>query len=157
MIAVSKPSGAPLIRGQGSDTSPKTLREELLNGETFLQDCPRLNRIQATSTKAVRACMRRVAGCAMPTGFVGHAGATGLTFHLDRSVGLIKALSPIEASTKRSCAFEGDLNVGLKRSEATAFLENDSSSASRFTAGAFEIFILGQSGGAPGTLGGLLH
>ena len=33
----------------------------------------------------------------------------------------------------------------------------DSSSASRFTAGAFEIVILGQSGGAPGTLGSFIN
>ena len=36
------------------------------------------------------ACIRRVAGCATPTGSAGHAGATAnlkLTFHLDHSVG----------------------------------------------------------------------
>src|SRR5262249_42234227 len=51
---------------------------------------PRLNRIQATSTRGVRARIRRVAGCATPTGSVGHAGATAnpkLTFHLDHSAG----------------------------------------------------------------------
>src|SRR5262245_37589551 len=51
---------------------------------------PRLNRIQATSTRGVRARIRRVAGCAPPTGFAGHAGATAnlkLTFHLDHSAG----------------------------------------------------------------------
>jgi hypothetical protein len=51
---------------------------------------PRLNRIQATSTRGVRACIRRVAGCATPTGSAGHAGATAklkLTFHLDHSAG----------------------------------------------------------------------
>src|SRR5262245_19383233 len=49
---------------------------------------PRLNRIQATSTRGVRARIRRVAGCATPTGSAGHAGATAnleLTFHLDHS------------------------------------------------------------------------
>src|SRR5262249_54515395 len=51
---------------------------------------PRLNRIQATSTRGVRARIRRVAGCAKPTGSAGHAGATAnlkLTFHLDHSAG----------------------------------------------------------------------
>src|SRR5262245_33718317 len=51
---------------------------------------PRLNRIQATSTRGVRARIRRVAGCAPPTGSAGHASATAhlkLTFHLDHSVG----------------------------------------------------------------------
>jgi hypothetical protein len=37
---------------------------------------PRLNRIQAPSTRGVRACICRVAGCATPTGSAGHAGAT---------------------------------------------------------------------------------
>src|SRR5262245_20285766 len=49
-----------------------------------------LNRIQATSTRGVRARIRRVAGCATATGSAGHAGATAnlkLTFHLDHSVG----------------------------------------------------------------------
>src|SRR6516165_2205368 len=51
---------------------------------------PRLDRIQATSTRGVRARIRRVAGCATPTGSAGHAGATAnlkLTFHLDHSAG----------------------------------------------------------------------
>src|SRR6516162_3092205 len=51
---------------------------------------PRLNRIQATSTRGVHARIRRVAGCATPTGSAGHAGATAnleLTFHLDHSAG----------------------------------------------------------------------
>src|SRR5262249_29204947 len=50
---------------------------------------PRLNRIQTTSTRGVRARIRRLA-CATPTGFAGHAGATAnlkLTFHLDHSAG----------------------------------------------------------------------
>jgi len=42
----------------------------------LLQDRPRLNRTLATSTRAVRARIRHVAGCAMPTGSVGNAGAT---------------------------------------------------------------------------------
>jgi hypothetical protein len=44
----------------------------------------------ATSTRGVRARIRRVAGCAPPTGSAGHAGATAnlkLTFHLDHSAG----------------------------------------------------------------------
>src|SRR5262249_4565119 len=56
---------------------------------------PRLNRIQATSTRGVHARIRRVAGCATPTGFAGHAGATAnlkLTFHLDHSTGADQTL-----------------------------------------------------------------
>jgi transposase InsO family protein len=77
------------------------LHDELLNGESFytLREAPiviesqhdqasRIDRIQATSTRGVRACIRRVAGCATPTGSAGHAGATAnlkLTFQLDHS------------------------------------------------------------------------
>src|SRR5437016_3723362 len=49
-----------------------------------------LARLQATSTRGVPARLRRVAGCATPTGSAGHAGATAnlkLTFHLDHSAG----------------------------------------------------------------------
>src|SRR6267378_8267096 len=51
---------------------------------------PRLTWIQATSAGGVRARLRRVAGCATPSGSAGHAGETAnlkLTFHLDHSVG----------------------------------------------------------------------
>src|SRR5262249_10055654 len=50
----------------------------------------RLTWIQATSTGGVRARLRRVAGCATPSGSAGHAGETAnfkLTFHLDHSAG----------------------------------------------------------------------
>src|SRR5438874_8289498 len=53
----------------------------------------RLNRIQATSTRGVRARIRRVAGCATQTGSAGHAGATAnvkLTFHWTTQRGLIR-------------------------------------------------------------------
>jgi putative transposase len=75
------------------------LRDELLNGEIFytlreaqivIDQAPRLNRIQATCARGVRACIRRVAGCAAPTGSASHADATAnlkLTFHLDHSAG----------------------------------------------------------------------
>jgi hypothetical protein len=49
-----------------------TLREELLNGEIFYK----IVHASIGSTRAVRARIRHVAGCAMPTGSVGHAGAT---------------------------------------------------------------------------------
>src|SRR5215471_4074846 len=48
--------------------------------------------IQATSTGGVRARLRRVAGCATPSGSAGHADETAnlkLTFHLDTQQGLI--------------------------------------------------------------------
>jgi hypothetical protein len=54
-----------------------------------------LTRLQATSTRGVRARVRRVAGCATSTGFAGHAGATAnlkLTFHPDHSVGANQVL-----------------------------------------------------------------
>src|SRR6516164_4691717 len=51
--------------------------------------------LQATSTRGVPACIRRVAGCATPTGSAGHPGATAnlkLTFHLDHSAGADQSL-----------------------------------------------------------------
>jgi transposase InsO family protein len=72
------------------------LRDELLNGEIFytLREAQIAIEIQATSTRGVRARIRRVAGCATPTGSAGHAGATAnlkLTFHLDHSAGADRA------------------------------------------------------------------
>src|SRR2546430_15342701 len=69
----------------GNSTNSRELAPPLQHDQP-----PRLNRIQATSTRGVRACIRRVAGCATPTGSAGHAGATAnlkLTFHLDHSAG----------------------------------------------------------------------
>src|SRR5262249_421272 len=66
---------------------------------------PRLNRIQATSTRGVRARIRRVAGCATPTGSAGHAGATAnlkLTFHLDHSAGAVHSSSSQALSSSDS-------------------------------------------------------
>src|SRR5262245_46586478 len=54
----------------------------------------RIARIQAACTGGICPCLRRVAGCATPTGSAGHAGATArlkLTFHLDHSVGANQA------------------------------------------------------------------
>src|SRR6516165_499234 len=50
----------------------------------------RIARIQAASTGGICPCLRRVAGCATPTGSASHASATAslkLTFHLDYPVG----------------------------------------------------------------------
>src|SRR5262245_7027951 len=50
----------------------------------------RIGWIQAASTGGICPCLRRVAGCATPTGSAGHASAAAspkLTFHLDHSVG----------------------------------------------------------------------
>src|SRR5215831_18251386 len=71
---------------------------------------PRLNRIQATSTRGVRARIRRVAGCAPPTGSAGHASATAhlkLTFHLDHSVGANQTLvrRPLKDTAKLPYTF----------------------------------------------------
>src|SRR5437660_7531074 len=68
---------------------------------------PRLNRIQATSSRGVRACIRRVAGCATPTGSVGHAGATAnlkLTFQLDHSAGADHTVAVAQENRNRSVA-----------------------------------------------------
>src|SRR6266487_202603 len=69
----------------------------------------RLNLIQATSTRGVCVCIRRVAGCATPTGAAGHAGATAnhkLTFHLDHSEGADQL-----ASTKSACGYLNERGV----------------------------------------------
>src|SRR5262249_39462448 len=76
----------------------------------LLQDRPRLNRIQATSTRAVRGRLRYTDRLRWPR------WRNGLTFHLDRSAGLIKALSPMGDRQSALCAFEAGL-------DATAILE----------------------------------
>src|SRR5262249_34406756 len=110
-LSVSRPltsRGANLGRTATSRASTPCLRDEAAQRRIFytlretrivIESCrrhyntirpPRLNRIQATSTRGVRARLRRVAGCATPTGSAGHAGATAnlkLTFHLDHSAG----------------------------------------------------------------------
>src|SRR6266567_2360255 len=56
-----------------------------------------LARLPATCTRGVPARLRRVAGCATPTGSAGHAGATAnlkLTFHLDHSAGADHKCAP---------------------------------------------------------------
>src|SRR5262245_61421818 len=61
----------------------------------------RIARIQAACTGGICPCLRRVAGCATPTGSAGHAGATArlkLTFHLDHSVGANQYLPICAAS-----------------------------------------------------------
>ena len=81
------------------------LRDELLDGEIFYS--LREARIVIESWRrhyntirpyaSLGYCLRRVAGCATPTGSAGHAGATAslkLTFHLDHSVGLITTHRP---------------------------------------------------------------
>jgi hypothetical protein len=74
------------------------LRDELLDGEIFYS--LREARIVIESWRrhyntirpyaSLGYCLRRVAGCATPSGSAGHASATAslkLTFHLDHSVG----------------------------------------------------------------------
>src|SRR5262249_18736456 len=66
----------------------------------------RLNRIQAASAGGVRACIRRVAGCATPTGSAGHAGATAnlkLTFHLDHSAGADQEVAVCCSNASERC------------------------------------------------------
>ena len=67
------------------DIDPK---RELLHFARGPNQAARIARIQAAST--VCPCLRRVAGCATPTGSADHANATAclkLTFQLDHSVG----------------------------------------------------------------------
>src|SRR5438034_2141421 len=57
-----------------------------------------LARLQATSTRGVPARIRRVAGCATPTGSAGHAGAMAnlkLTFQPDHSAGADQVSHPL--------------------------------------------------------------
>ena len=84
------------------------LRDELLDGEIFytLREAqivieswrrhfntirPHASaRLQATSPRGVRACIRRVAGCATSTSFASHASTEAgleLTLHLDHPMG----------------------------------------------------------------------
>src|SRR5262245_25975511 len=81
-------AGAPPWSSVSGSAAPDRHRE--LATPLQHDQAPRLNRIQATSTRGVRARIRRVAGCATPTGSAGHAGATAnlkLRFHLDHSAG----------------------------------------------------------------------
>jgi hypothetical protein len=62
------------------------------DGEIFytLREAQIVAPVQAASTGGICPCLRRVAGCATPTGSAGHASVTAslkLTFHLDHSVG----------------------------------------------------------------------
>jgi len=47
---------------------------ESFGDATTTRSAPRLNLIPATSTRGVRARIRRMAGCATPTGSAGQAG-----------------------------------------------------------------------------------
>src|SRR5262249_29501453 len=90
------------------------LRDELLDGEIFysLREArivieswrrhyntirPHASLGYKPSTGGVRARLRRVAGCATPSGSAGHAGETAnfkLTFHLDHSAGADQSSRP---------------------------------------------------------------
>src|SRR5262249_40454564 len=148
MIAVSKPSGAPLIRPHSSgptrgmsltsrktvwarsDKSLRTLREELLNGESFYKiahasigHSPLAPELFVPAFATWRAALCRPAPLAtlaqrlnIPPGPLSQADQSSVAD---------------ETSTNRSCAFEDGLNVGLKRSEATAVLEGQAERAGR--------------------------
>src|SRR5262249_46949913 len=78
----------------------------------------RLTWIQATSTGGVRARLRRVAGCATPSGSAGHAGETAnfkLTFHLDHSAGADH--SCVRVPTTRLPASQAAVRVGQRTHE----------------------------------------
>src|SRR5262249_13287858 len=65
----------------------------------------RIARIQAANTGGICPCLRRVAGCATPTGCAGHASAAAslkLTFHLDHSVGANQYSTAISTSLNAS-------------------------------------------------------
>jgi len=90
-----------LRRFNCADVAPRSASGHLLRAAQIIIEswqrhyntAARLTRIQAASTGGVHACIRRVAGCATPTGSAGHAGAKSnlkLTFHPDHSVGPIR-------------------------------------------------------------------
>src|SRR6185369_13085512 len=79
-------------------------------------------RLQATSPRGVRACIRRVAGCATSTGFAGHASTEAgleLTFHLDHPMGSHQAKSD-STSQEASIALKGGSGLLLFRSRTKA-------------------------------------
>ena len=73
-----------LRRFNCADVAPRSASGHLLRAaqitieswQRHYNTAARLTRIQAASTGGVHACIRRVAGCATPTGSAGHAGAT---------------------------------------------------------------------------------
>src|SRR5262249_6935974 len=72
------------------------------------------------------ACIRRVAGCATPTGSAGHAGATAslkLTFHLDHSVGANQSylLDDFDVDPETKCV----LGVALEKTRVSLGLADD--------------------------------
>src|SRR6516225_5653124 len=78
--------GSTYRRGNSVQTTAATSLAAALQHD----QAARIARIQAASTGGICPCLRRVAGCATPTGSTGHAGATAslkLTFHLAHSVG----------------------------------------------------------------------
>src|SRR5262249_24758306 len=82
-------------------------------------------RLQATSTRGVRARLRRVAGCATSTGFAGHAGATAnlkLTFHPDHSVGANQCKNlPVTTTRLPGSECSGAVLVSADRKESPEF------------------------------------
>src|SRR5262249_7462210 len=117
------------------------LRDELLDGEIFypLREArivieswrrhyntirPHASLGYKPSTGGVRARLRRVAGCATPSGSAGHAGETAnfkLTFHLDHSAGAdqccpsaAQARRSETCSCARTCSMQARRRAGLR-------------------------------------------
>jgi hypothetical protein len=79
------------FRPEGQELNALVVNLFLGNKECPTRRAPdNSSQAQATSAGGVRARLRRVAGCATPSGSAGHAGETAnlkLTFHLDHSAG----------------------------------------------------------------------
>jgi len=116
--------------GQGSDTSLKTLREELLNGEIFYKIVH-----ASIGYKPLAPELFVPAFATWPAALCRPAPLATLAQRLNISPGPLSRADQSsvadETSTKGSCAFEGGLNVGLKRSEATAILEGQAERPAR--------------------------
>src|SRR5262245_35974090 len=107
VVAGRQMRGSPWENGYIESFNAR-LRDELLNGEIFY------------TLREAQTCLRRVAGCATPTGSAGHASATAslkLTFHLDHSVGANQFRGPLSrvSSVRAIMQPPRDLNRHSKR------------------------------------------
>jgi hypothetical protein len=83
---------SPISLGIAAPTAEDRILEDYGDGARGTDPRARVRRNTCLPRRGVRARIRRVAGCATPTGSAGHAGATAnlkLTFYLDHSAGLI--------------------------------------------------------------------
>src|SRR6266446_276514 len=90
MVHAADAAGSPVK--VAAVNAPEPLAER--RRQSTVVDLPNWRmRWKPPSTGGVRACLRRVAGCATPRGSAGHAGATAnlkLTFRPDHSTGAVQ-------------------------------------------------------------------